>query len=75
MSQELMNTLQQAFEQNVIDIENYKKEGRKAVGCYCLYSPVELIVAADAIPVELRRSGSGCASRSGTRARPARTRS
>jgi len=53
MSQELMNTLQQAFEQNVIDIENYKKEGRKAVGCYCLYSPVELIVAADAIPLPL----------------------
>lgn len=53
MSQELMNTLQQAFEQNVIDIENYKKEGRKAVGCYCLYSPVELIVAAGAIPLPL----------------------
>lgn len=53
MSQELMNTLQQAFEQNVIDIENYKKEGRKAVGCYCLYSPVELIVAANAIPLPL----------------------
>ncbi len=53
MSQELMNTLQQAFEQNVIDIENFKKEGRKAVGCYCLYSPVELIVAAGAIPLPL----------------------
>jgi len=53
MSQDLMNTLQQAFEQNVIDIENYKKAGRKAIGCYCLYSPVELIVAADAIPLPL----------------------
>jgi benzoyl-CoA reductase/2-hydroxyglutaryl-CoA dehydratase subunit BcrC/BadD/HgdB len=53
MTQELMNTLQQAFEQNVIDIENFKKQGRKAVGCYCLYSPVELIVAADAIPLPL----------------------
>jgi benzoyl-CoA reductase/2-hydroxyglutaryl-CoA dehydratase subunit BcrC/BadD/HgdB len=53
MTQDLMNTLQQAFEQNVIDIENFKKEGRKAIGCYCLYSPVELIVAADAIPLPL----------------------
>ncbi len=53
MSQDLMNTLQQAFEQNVIDIENYKKDGRKAIGCYCLYSPVELIVAAGAIPLPL----------------------
>lgn len=53
MSQDMMNTLQQAFEQNVIDIEDYKKNGRKAIGCYCLYSPVELIVAADAIPLPL----------------------
>ena len=48
-----MNTLQLAFEQNVIDIETMKKSGRKAIGCYCLYSPVELIVAANAIPLPL----------------------
>lgn len=53
MSQDMMNTLQQAFEQNVMDIEEFKKQGRKAIGCYCLYSPVELIVAADAIPLPL----------------------
>lgn len=53
MSEALFNTLQQAFEQNVIDIETMKKDGRKAIGCYCLYSPVELIVAADAIPLPL----------------------
>lgn len=53
MSQDMMNILQQAFEQNVIDIEDFKKNGRKAIGCYCLYSPVELIVAADAIPLPL----------------------
>ena len=53
MSQNLLNTLQQAFEQNVIDIDTMKKQGRKAIGCYCLYSPVELIVAADAIPLPL----------------------
>ncbi len=53
MSEELLNKVQQAFEQNVIDIESMKKEGKKAIGCYCLYSPVELIVAADAIPLPL----------------------
>jgi benzoyl-CoA reductase/2-hydroxyglutaryl-CoA dehydratase subunit BcrC/BadD/HgdB len=53
MSDELMVKLQHAYEQNVVDIENLKKEGVKAVGCYCLYSPVELIVAAGAIPLPL----------------------
>ncbi|MBU1170345.1 MAG: 2-hydroxyacyl-CoA dehydratase family protein [Proteobacteria bacterium] len=53
MSEALFKTLQQAFEQNVMDIDTLKKEGRKAIGCYCLYSPVELIVAADAIPLPL----------------------
>jgi benzoyl-CoA reductase/2-hydroxyglutaryl-CoA dehydratase subunit BcrC/BadD/HgdB len=53
MNQDLMTELQQAFEQNIFDIEQFKKQGRKAIGCYCLYSPVELIVAADAIPLPL----------------------
>ncbi len=53
MSETLLNRVQQAFEQNVIDIETMKKEGKKAIGCYCLYSPVELIVAAGAIPLPL----------------------
>jgi benzoyl-CoA reductase/2-hydroxyglutaryl-CoA dehydratase subunit BcrC/BadD/HgdB len=53
MSETLFNRLQQAFEQNVRDIETMKQNGRKAVGCYCLYSPVELIVAAEAIPLPL----------------------
>ncbi|GAB6095919.1 double-cubane-cluster-containing anaerobic reductase [Desulfatiferula olefinivorans] len=53
MSETLFNTLQAAFEQNVRDIDTMKKDGRKAVGCYCLYSPVELIVAADAVPLPL----------------------
>lgn len=53
MSDELTAKLQQAFEQNVADIEQMKQNGGKAVGCYCLYSPVELIVAAGAIPLPL----------------------
>lgn len=53
MSEQHMNVLQQAFDQNTIDIENFKKQGRKVIGCYCLYSPVELIVAADGIPLTL----------------------
>ena len=53
MNEKLLNKVQQAFEQNVIDIETMKNEGKKAVGCYCLYSPVELIVAAGAIPLPL----------------------
>ena len=34
-------------------LKTKKKNGGKAVGCYCLYSPVELIVAAGAIPLPL----------------------
>ena len=53
MTDALFTELQHAFEQNVIDIETMKKEGQKAIGFYCLYSPVELAVAADAIPLPL----------------------
>ena len=53
MSEALLNNLQHYFEQNVIDIEKMKKEGKKAIGCYCLYSPLELVVAAGAIPLPL----------------------
>ncbi len=53
MIENLQKKVQLAFEQNVIDIETLKKDGKKAVGCYCLYSPVELIVAAGAIPLPL----------------------
>ena len=53
MSEALTAKLQHAFEQNVADIETIKNNGGKAVGCYCLYSPVELIVAAGAVPLPL----------------------
>lgn len=48
-----MNRLQQIAEQNLIDIEQAKSDGRVAIGYYCLYSPMEIAVAADAIPLPL----------------------
>lgn len=45
--------LQQISEQNLSDIDQAKREGRKVIGFYCLYSPVELAIAAGAIPVSL----------------------
>jgi benzoyl-CoA reductase/2-hydroxyglutaryl-CoA dehydratase subunit BcrC/BadD/HgdB len=53
MPDHLMNRLQQIAEQNLIDIEQAKSEGRAAIGYYCLYSPMEIAVAADAIPLPL----------------------
>jgi benzoyl-CoA reductase/2-hydroxyglutaryl-CoA dehydratase subunit BcrC/BadD/HgdB len=40
-------------EQNPVDLEEAKSEGRSAIGFYCLYSPTEIAVAADAIPLPL----------------------
>jgi len=45
--------LQQMSEQNLLDIDQAKREGGKVIGFYCLYSPVELAIAAGAIPVSL----------------------
>jgi benzoyl-CoA reductase/2-hydroxyglutaryl-CoA dehydratase subunit BcrC/BadD/HgdB len=36
-----------------LDLEAAKQEGRKAIGFYCLYSPMEIAVAAGAIPLPL----------------------
>jgi len=49
----IMNTLQQITEENLLDLEQAKTAGRSAIGFYCLYSPVEIAVAADAIPLPL----------------------
>jgi len=48
-----MGKLQRMSEQNLSDIDQAKERGRKVIGFYCLYSPVELAVAAGAIPVSL----------------------
>lgn len=48
-----MNISQQISEQNLINIEEAKDAGRSVIGFYCLYSPVEIAIAADAIPMSL----------------------
>ncbi len=53
MTEKLMTKLQQAMDQNPEDIELMKKNGRAAIGFYCLYSPMEIAVAAGAIPLPL----------------------
>ena len=49
----IMNTLQQIAEQNLLDIEKAKAACRAVVDFYCLYSPTEMAVAADGIPLPL----------------------
>ncbi len=53
MATDLMNKLQHITDQNLVDIEQAKAGGRTAIGFYCLYSPTEIAVAADAIPLPL----------------------
>ena len=53
MTPELGAKLQQITEQNIMDIEAHKQQGKSVVGFYCLYGPTELAVAADAIPLPL----------------------
>ncbi len=48
-----MNKLQQIAEENLLEIEQAKARGQAVVGFYCLYSPTEMAVAADAIPLPL----------------------
>jgi benzoyl-CoA reductase/2-hydroxyglutaryl-CoA dehydratase subunit BcrC/BadD/HgdB len=50
---DLDKKLQQISDQNLLDIEQAKEKGIKVIGFYCLYSPVELALAAGAIPVSL----------------------
>ena len=53
MNSTLAKQLQQITEQNLVDIEEAKQAGRSVIGFYCLYSPTEIAVAADAIPLPL----------------------
>jgi benzoyl-CoA reductase/2-hydroxyglutaryl-CoA dehydratase subunit BcrC/BadD/HgdB len=53
MPNPLMSKLQQISEQNLADIEQAKASGRAGIGFYCLYSPMEMALAADAIPLPL----------------------
>ena len=53
MSLVIFKKLEQLFEQNFTDIGQAKEQGRKVVGYYCLFSPMEIALAAGAIPVSL----------------------
>lgn len=45
--------VQQLSDQNLADLDRFKAEGRPVIGFYCLYSPVELAVAAGAAAMPL----------------------
>jgi benzoyl-CoA reductase/2-hydroxyglutaryl-CoA dehydratase subunit BcrC/BadD/HgdB len=53
MSFVIFKKLEQLFERNFTDIAQAKEEGRKVIGYYCLFSPMEIALAAGAIPVSL----------------------
>jgi len=53
MTKNTMNKLQQITEESLLEIEQAKANGRLAIGFYCLYSPMEIAVAADAITLPL----------------------
>ena len=53
MSFVIFKKLEHLFEKNFTDIAQAKEEGRKVIGYYCLFSPVEIALAAGAIPVSL----------------------
>jgi benzoyl-CoA reductase/2-hydroxyglutaryl-CoA dehydratase subunit BcrC/BadD/HgdB len=48
-----VDRLTTAAEKNPLAIKEAKAAGRKVVGLYCLYSPMEVPLAAGAIPVVL----------------------
>lgn len=53
MTFRISETIQEVHTNLALSLEMAKDEGKKVVGCLCSYSPTELILAADAIPVGL----------------------
>jgi len=53
MGLSFLDKLQTSAEKNLLAIDQAKADGRKVIGFYCLYSPTEIAVAADAIPLPL----------------------
>lgn len=49
----LVNAIQQLSDQNLVDLEKAKNAGQPIIGFYCLYSPMELAVAAGAVVLPL----------------------
>lgn len=53
MNETPINELRKASDENLEILEQAKTRGRPAIGFYCLYSPMEIAVAAGAIPLPL----------------------
>ncbi|MEG6520690.1 double-cubane-cluster-containing anaerobic reductase [Desulfotomaculum sp. 1211_IL3151] len=53
MRPESMKIFDELRNLNVLTVQNAKRDGEKVVGCYCTYTPQELILAAGAHPVTL----------------------
>ena len=53
MIQKLLTGFDNMPEQSLASLEVAREEGRKVVGLYCIYAPVEMIRAAGALPVGL----------------------
>ncbi len=53
MTAESLTNLRKIFETNPLRLDEAKERGRKVVGHYCLYSPMEMAVAGGAIAVSL----------------------
>lgn len=53
MVKDIFNKLQHITEQNMEEIERRKAEGDSAIGFYCVFTPTELAVAANAMPLPL----------------------
>jgi benzoyl-CoA reductase/2-hydroxyglutaryl-CoA dehydratase subunit BcrC/BadD/HgdB len=53
MALKITETIQEIHTNLALSLEMAKDEGKKVVGCLCSYSPTELILAAEAIPVGL----------------------
>lgn len=48
-----MEKIGKMFEKNALRINEAKEKGQKVMGTYCLYTPLEMAMAAGAIPVSL----------------------
>lgn len=53
MTENILNHLQRIAEENLLNLERAKANGRAVIGFYCLFSPTEIAVAAGAIPLPL----------------------
>lgn len=49
----IFNEFTDARQKGFLEVKNLKDQGKKVVGTYCVFTPWELIYAADAIPVTL----------------------